>query len=84
MMLITLDGCYLIDRTFTFRRVQMRFPCKITNDVCVQLFYILQNFLIFLMCKTTCIFGMHSDISIFFLVRVLLKRHIILHCLMGR
>ncbi|RVW15967.1 mRNA-capping enzyme [Vitis vinifera] len=24
MMLITVDGCYLIDRTFTFRRVQMR------------------------------------------------------------
>ena len=33
MMLITVDGCYLIDRTFTFRRVQMRFPCKSTNEV---------------------------------------------------
>ncbi|KAK7349950.1 hypothetical protein VNO77_07876 [Canavalia gladiata] len=32
MMLITMDGCYLIDRTFTFRRVQMRFPCRSTND----------------------------------------------------
>ncbi|XP_039023933.1 mRNA-capping enzyme-like [Hibiscus syriacus] len=28
MMLITLDGCYLIDRNFYFRRVQMRFPCS--------------------------------------------------------
>ncbi|CAA0832860.1 mRNA capping enzyme family protein [Striga hermonthica] len=28
MMLITMDGCYLIDRHFTFRRVQMRFPCR--------------------------------------------------------
>ncbi|XP_021277196.1 mRNA-capping enzyme-like [Herrania umbratica] len=26
MMLITVDGCYLIDRSFNFRRVQMRFP----------------------------------------------------------
>ncbi|XVF78903.1 hypothetical protein PTKIN_Ptkin14bG0175200 [Pterospermum kingtungense] len=25
MMLITVDGCYLIDRSFNFRRVQMRF-----------------------------------------------------------
>ncbi|CAM8936432.1 unnamed protein product [Rhodiola kirilowii] len=31
MMLLTVDGCYLIDRNFTFRRVQMRFPCKSTN-----------------------------------------------------
>ncbi|XVE61593.1 hypothetical protein DITRI_Ditri06bG0053000 [Diplodiscus trichospermus] len=28
MMLITVDGCYLIDRSFNFRRVQMRFPCR--------------------------------------------------------
>ncbi|OMO96009.1 hypothetical protein COLO4_15555 [Corchorus olitorius] len=30
LMLITLDGCYLIDRKFNFRRVQIRFPsiCK--------------------------------------------------------
>ncbi|GAV82726.1 DSPc domain-containing protein/mRNA_cap_enzyme domain-containing protein/mRNA_cap_C domain-containing protein [Cephalotus follicularis] len=28
MMLITGDGCYLIDRNFNFRRVEMRFPCK--------------------------------------------------------
>ncbi|CAN8303071.1 unnamed protein product [Cochlearia groenlandica] len=28
MMLLTTDGCYLIDRTFRFRRVQMRFPCR--------------------------------------------------------
>ncbi|MBA0848723.1 hypothetical protein Goshw_006212 [Gossypium schwendimanii] len=27
MMLITIDGCYLIDRSFNIRRVQMRFPC---------------------------------------------------------
>ncbi|PRQ43021.1 putative mRNA (guanine-N(7)-)-methyltransferase [Rosa chinensis] len=33
MMLITMDGCFLIDRSFNFRRVQMRFPCKHTNDV---------------------------------------------------
>ncbi|KAM0991414.1 hypothetical protein ACFX13_009968 [Malus domestica] len=32
MMLITMDGCYLVDRNFNFRRVQMRFPCKHTND----------------------------------------------------
>ncbi|XP_059657806.1 uncharacterized protein LOC132304241 [Cornus florida] len=31
MMLITMDGCYLIDRHFNFRRVQMRFPCKNTK-----------------------------------------------------
>ncbi|XP_078446443.1 uncharacterized protein LOC144715411 [Wolffia australiana] len=28
MMLITTHGCYLIDRKFEFRRVQMRFPSK--------------------------------------------------------
>ncbi|GJN21256.1 hypothetical protein PR202_gb08718 [Eleusine coracana subsp. coracana] len=28
MMLIQRDGCYLIDRNFCFRRVQMRFPCR--------------------------------------------------------
>ncbi|CAF2011718.1 BnaC07g49450D [Brassica napus] len=28
MMLLTREGCYLIDRKFRFRRVQMRFPCK--------------------------------------------------------
>ncbi|KAJ8899770.1 hypothetical protein K2173_019470 [Erythroxylum novogranatense] len=32
MMLITMDGCYLIDRSFNFRRVQMRFPCRSTNE----------------------------------------------------
>ncbi|XP_057436847.1 uncharacterized protein LOC130729206 isoform X2 [Lotus japonicus] len=32
MMLITMDGCYLIDRNFNFRRVQMRFPCRVKND----------------------------------------------------
>ncbi|KAL5810221.1 hypothetical protein ACOSQ4_026789 [Xanthoceras sorbifolium] len=32
MMLITMDGCYLIDRTFNFRRVQMRFPCRHPNE----------------------------------------------------
>uniref|UniRef100_A0A5B6Z318 mRNA guanylyltransferase n=1 Tax=Davidia involucrata TaxID=16924 RepID=A0A5B6Z318_DAVIN len=31
MMLITWDGCYLIDRNFYFRRVQIRFPYKSTN-----------------------------------------------------
>ena len=40
MMLITIDGCYLIDRGFNFRRVQMRFPCKPTNDVCFHCFEI--------------------------------------------
>ncbi|XP_021897339.1 mRNA-capping enzyme isoform X2 [Carica papaya] len=34
MMLITMDGCYLIDRSFNFRRVQMRFPCRQTSEVC--------------------------------------------------
>eukprot|EP00250_Pteridium_aquilinum_P005768 c15818_g1_i1 orf=283-2259(-) len=28
MMFITRDGCYLVDRKFHFRRVQMRFPLK--------------------------------------------------------
>ena len=37
MMLITVDGCYLIDRNFNFRRVQMRFPCKGTNEVRIQI-----------------------------------------------
>ncbi|KAJ6968756.1 hypothetical protein D5086_029571 [Populus alba] len=32
MMLITVDGCFLIDRDFKFRRVQMRFPCRYTNE----------------------------------------------------
>ncbi|XP_039059115.1 mRNA-capping enzyme-like isoform X2 [Hibiscus syriacus] len=32
MMLITVDGCYLIDRSFNFRRVQMRFPCRHPNE----------------------------------------------------
>ncbi|CAH9100995.1 unnamed protein product [Cuscuta epithymum] len=32
MMLITMDGCYLIDRHFNFRRVQMRFPCRASNS----------------------------------------------------
>ncbi|PON36910.1 mRNA capping enzyme, bifunctional [Parasponia andersonii] len=36
MMLITIDGCYLIDRSFNFRRVQMRFPCKPTNDALAE------------------------------------------------
>ncbi|KAI3888786.1 hypothetical protein MKX03_017429 [Papaver bracteatum] len=31
MMLITSDGCFLLDRNFNFRRVQMRFPMKQTN-----------------------------------------------------
>ncbi|KAK6944694.1 mRNA capping enzyme, adenylation domain [Dillenia turbinata] len=33
MMLITLDGCYLIDRSFNFRRVQMRFPFEVQEVV---------------------------------------------------
>ncbi|XP_077225488.1 uncharacterized protein LOC143858668 [Tasmannia lanceolata] len=32
MMLITWDGCFLIDRNFSFRRVQMRFPLRQTNE----------------------------------------------------
>ncbi|XP_058738029.1 uncharacterized protein LOC131610167 isoform X3 [Vicia villosa] len=31
MMLITGDGCYLIDRKFHFQRISMRFPCKYSN-----------------------------------------------------
>ena len=34
MMLIMVDGCFLIDRNFKFRRVQMRFPWRYTNEVC--------------------------------------------------
>ncbi|CAN1171937.1 mRNA-capping enzyme [Linum perenne] len=33
MMLIKRDGCYLIDRCFNFRRVQMRFPCMSGGNV---------------------------------------------------
>ncbi|KAK7336736.1 hypothetical protein VNO77_17282 [Canavalia gladiata] len=32
MMLITWDGCYLIDRKFLFRRINMRFPCRYSNE----------------------------------------------------
>ncbi|KAK1307652.1 hypothetical protein QJS10_CPA09g01274 [Acorus calamus] len=32
MMLITYDGCYLVDRNFCFRRVQMRFPSRSVNE----------------------------------------------------
>ncbi|KAK9281057.1 hypothetical protein L1049_003950 [Liquidambar formosana] len=32
MMLLTWDGCYLIDRNFKFQRVHMRFPCRSTNE----------------------------------------------------
>ncbi|XP_006662831.1 mRNA-capping enzyme-like [Oryza brachyantha] len=32
MMLIMRDGCFLIDRNFCFRRVQMRFPHRNLND----------------------------------------------------
>lgn len=32
MMLITWDGCYLIDRKFCFRRVRMRFPLKSNHE----------------------------------------------------
>ncbi|XP_024015070.1 mRNA-capping enzyme isoform X2 [Eutrema salsugineum] len=28
MMLLTIDGCYIVDRSFRFRRVQMRFPFR--------------------------------------------------------
>ncbi|KAL9280920.1 putative mRNA (guanine-N(7)-)-methyltransferase [Arabidopsis thaliana] len=28
MMLLTRDGCYLVNREYRFRRVQMRFPCE--------------------------------------------------------
>ncbi|MCL7039703.1 hypothetical protein MKW94_014887, partial [Papaver nudicaule] len=33
MMLITSHDCFLVDRNFNFRRVQMRFPLKQTNEV---------------------------------------------------
>ena len=45
MMLITVDGCFLIDRDFKFRRVQMRFPCRYTNEVCIYSFLLLGWFL---------------------------------------
>lgn len=35
MMLITCDVCYLIDRKFFFQRINMRFPCRYTNGVCM-------------------------------------------------
>ncbi|KAK9755552.1 hypothetical protein RND81_01G034000 [Saponaria officinalis] len=33
MLLLSSDGCFLVDRNFKFRRVQMRFPCRNTNEV---------------------------------------------------
>lgn len=33
MMLLTIDGCYLVDRSFRFRRVQMRFPFRHPTEV---------------------------------------------------
>ncbi|CAO2839473.1 unnamed protein product [Amaranthus hypochondriacus] len=33
MMLLCPDGAYLIDRSFKFRRVQMRFPCKNMTEI---------------------------------------------------
>ncbi|MCL7021446.1 hypothetical protein MKW94_013795, partial [Papaver nudicaule] len=36
MMLITPDGCFLIDTNFIFRRVQMRFPMKQTSEGLVK------------------------------------------------
>ena len=44
MMLITMDGCYLVDRNFNFRRVQMRFPCKSTNDVRINIICFQEGF----------------------------------------
>ncbi|XP_020576063.1 mRNA-capping enzyme-like isoform X4 [Phalaenopsis equestris] len=35
MMLIALHGCYLIDRNFCFRRVQLRFPLKVEIEGCL-------------------------------------------------
>ncbi|XP_052623183.1 uncharacterized protein LOC111886388 isoform X2 [Lactuca sativa] len=32
MMLITWDGCFLIDRNFNFRSVELRFPCRNVNE----------------------------------------------------
>ncbi|PWA58810.1 hypothetical protein CTI12_AA396610 [Artemisia annua] len=32
MLLITRDGCYLIDRNFMFRRIYLRFPCGNANN----------------------------------------------------
>lgn len=50
MMLITWDACYLIDRRFHFRRVQMRFPCRFSNKVCVH-FHICHVECVFLRCE---------------------------------
>jgi len=33
MMLLTTDGCYIVDRSFRFRRVQMRFPFRHPTEV---------------------------------------------------
>jgi len=44
MMLITMDGCYLIDRNFNCRRVQMRFPCRSsTNEVLCYFIFKISN-----------------------------------------
>ncbi|CAH9147760.1 unnamed protein product [Cuscuta epithymum] len=39
MMLITMDGCYLIDRKFEFRRIQMRFPCRLSKEGLVEKYH---------------------------------------------
>jgi hypothetical protein len=44
MMLITMDGCYLIDKNFNCRRVQMRFPCRsTTNEVLCYFIFEISN-----------------------------------------
>jgi len=39
MMLITGDGCYLIDRKFLFQRISMRFPCRYSKGVYIFIYF---------------------------------------------
>lgn len=76
MMLLTIDGCYLVDRSFRFRRVQMRFPFRHPTEV--------SNFPSLL---AGCVLKLHrtSDFSCLFLVaRAYLIKCTISHCLMEK
>jgi hypothetical protein len=98
MMLITVDGCYLIDRNFNFRRVQMRFPCRNTTDVCMHISLLLECSLCLVLNNISLLFinETQSDITpppppslsslslFFWLLRVYRTRLITIHYLMGR
>ena len=58
MMFITREGCYLIDRKFHFRRVQMRFPIKVC-DVCTYM-HIYTMYIVMFLHLTECSVSLHT------------------------